>query len=108
MVELTVRPRREEIVRALGNDYRIVKAFEGLFDAQEAASSATQFLDTPDLSDQTQSDFFYFGWESVNNDWLVRRQSRVNSAYEDANSTNNSIYSDLSSAWPNRTSLTYG
>ena len=67
----------------------------------------SKFLDNPNLNDETEADYFYFGWEDVNGGWLIRRQSRVDSDYEDANEDSNSSYANLTTAWPFRVSLTY-
>lgn len=61
----------------------------------------------PDLYDDTATDYYYFGWESVNGDWLIRRRTKASSAYTDCNSQHNPSHPDLATAWVDRTSLTY-
>lgn len=98
-----IKPRREDITRALGNDFRIVKAFEDLFDYLDSLD----FLVIPDLSDKTQSDFAYYGWNSANGGWLIQRNSITSNAYGQATINNNPSYSNISDAWEQRYNLIY-
>lgn len=65
------------------------------------------FFDSPDLFEEVDT-YFYYGWTSINGDWLVRRRYRSNAVGEDASSSSNPSYSDLSNAWVDRVTLTYG
>lgn len=66
------------------------------------------FLPTPDNSDDTLDDgYFYFGWESVEGGWLVRRQDRADSLSESATEDNNSSYDSYTDAWSDRDLLDY-
>lgn len=57
----------------------------------------------PDLVDDTDATYFYFGWTLEDTSWLIQRQDRSTSASLDATTG----YPDLATAWPNRDSLTY-
>lgn len=70
-------------------------------------TGGTSFLVVPDETDESDATYFYFGWESINGDWLVHRQTRATSQTVVANSTSNPSYVNLTAAWPDRTSLTY-
>lgn len=68
----------------------------------------SSFLPVPDRFDQDpNSAYFYFGWESLNGSWRVRRQKRSTAATEDATIANNPIFANLTSAWPQRETLAY-
>jgi hypothetical protein len=69
--------------------------------------SGTTFLPAPDNIDDTNSTYFYFGWSNISNSWKIRRQNRLTLSLEDAGINNNSLYTNLTSAWANRSSLTY-
>lgn len=60
-------------------------------------------LPQPDISDDTSSGYFYWGWDDIEGSWLIRRQTRVSSILESSNSG----YASLSQAWGNRETLTY-
>ena len=61
----------------------------------------------PDEYDDTQTDYYYFGWESINGSWLIRKRSKTSSLYTEANNVNNPTYATLALAWVDRVSLTY-
>lgn len=65
------------------------------------------FFDSPGLFEET-TDYFYYGWESINDSWLVRRRYRSNAVGEDASVSSNPSYDSLSNAWVDRVTLTYG
>jgi hypothetical protein len=68
----------------------------------------SSFLPVSDRIDQDpNSAYFYFGWESLNGSWRVRRQKRSTAATEDATIANNLIFANLTSAWPQRETLAY-
>lgn len=69
--------------------------------------SDSGFLPTPENLDDSDTIYFYFGWEIVEGGWLVRRQLRSDSSVLNATESNNGLYSDLVSAWLNRLTLTY-
>ena len=60
----------------------------------------------PDQYAETDT-HFYFGWQSINGGWLVRRQDRSTGAIVNASTANNSGVADLSTAWADRLNLTY-
>ena len=60
-------------------------------------------INAPNLSDEGDITYWYFGWNDVDGNWLVQRQTRATGISLNATTG----YLDLASAWPNRTSLTY-
>jgi len=66
-----------------------------------------RFSPFPDLYENTNATYYYFGWESVNGDWLIRRRTKASSHYTDCNSHHNPSHPDLESAWTDRETLTY-
>lgn len=66
-------------------------------------SGGSSFLPPPDLLDEEDATFFYYGWADVNGGWLVRRATRASAKKEDATTG----YPDLDTAWANRASLAY-
>ena len=68
-------------------------------------SSTTELLgiNAPNLLDEGDTTYWYYGWTDVGGSWLVQRQTRATGISMDATTG----YADLASAWPNRTSLTY-
>lgn len=65
------------------------------------------FMAAPEQKDDAGSVYFYFGWESINGQWLIHRQTRATSQTEVAQLTSNPVYLNLTAAWPDRQSLTY-
>jgi len=65
------------------------------------------FLPRPDLLDETDPTYFYFGWDD-GDDWKVERQVRLTSQAQRASIGNNPTKDDLDAAWPDRTELVYG
>lgn len=61
----------------------------------------------PDNYSDTATDYYYFGWESINGSWLIRKRSKTSSLYTEASITNNATYATLALAWVDRESLTY-
>ena len=72
------------------------------------ASGGSPFLPRPDLIDDRDEMFFYFGWENVNGGWLIRRTERATAQQLAATEANNTSFPDLASAFPERANLTYG
>ncbi len=70
--------------------------------------SGTTFLPVSDNLDETDPTYFYFGWISVDGGWLIHRQERSSSLTSKATVSNNPGVLDLSTAWPDRLTLTYG
>jgi len=66
-----------------------------------------RFLPPPDLTDEADATYFYFGWEDEGGSWLVQRQDRLTSETLRADISNNPGFADLTAAWPNRVTLTY-
>lgn len=66
-------------------------------------SGGSSFLPPPDLLDESDATYFYYGWEDVNGGWLVRRATRASA--KKANATTG--HPDLATAWANRSSLIY-
>lgn len=71
--------------------------------AAATGGGGTEFLETPDEVDESDPTYFYFGWGNVDGGWLVQRQLRTTGASTRATTG----YADLTTAWPNRTNLTY-
>ena len=68
----------------------------------------SSFLPVSDRFDQDSNiDYFYFGWESLNGSWRVRRQKRSTATTEDATIANNPSFANLTDAWPHRETLAY-
>lgn len=68
-----------------------------------SGGGGSSFLDPSDLFDESDNTYFYFGWTSVNGTWLIQRQLK-----EDGTSLSCSTgYSNLTTAWTNRTTLIY-
>lgn len=70
-------------------------------------SSDFGFLPIPDLFDETDATYFYYGWNNVNGNWLIRRGNRLTAQKQNATISTNSAYANLSAAWPNRNTLNY-
>lgn len=66
-------------------------------------SGGSSFLPPPDLLDESDATYFYYGWADVNGGWLVRRAKRATAKKEDATTG----FPDLATAWPNRVTLNY-
>ncbi len=60
-------------------------------------------LPVPDLFDENDPNFFYFGWENVNGGWLVQRQNRSTSITESATTG----HTNLTDAFADRINLGY-
>ena len=75
--------------------------------SSQLSGSGTSFLDTPDMIDETDAIYFYFGWTSVDSSWLIRRQVRLTALTVDANILSNGGIPDLATGWPSRVSLIY-
>jgi len=61
----------------------------------------------PDILDESDATYFYFGWESINDGWLVERQVRSTSQRRRATISANPDNLTFSSAWLDRASLSY-
>lgn len=81
--------------------------FSGLVTAQCIADLARPFLPTPEQFDETNSDFFFFGYEEVDGSWLVRRQSRQTGQSQDATLAGNPSLPTLAASFPIRETLVY-
>lgn len=75
--------------------------------SERISASSDIGLPIPQNIDESDSTYFYFGWESVNGGWLVRRVFRSSAVKLDATQLNNSAYVDLPSAWAQRTNLVF-
>ncbi len=75
-------------------------------DPGTGGGGGASFLPPPDLTSEA-ADFFYFGWVDVDGAWRIHRQSRLSGAVGRANGAGTAEYADLTSAWANRTLLTY-
>lgn len=84
---------------------RLAQFFQGPPGAGGGGGSA--FLDVPDEIDDTGAIHFYFGWVSVEGNWLVQRQARATAQTLRADITANPSHPDLASAWAARASLNY-
>lgn len=62
-----------------------------------------EYIVVPDLYDETDATYFYFGWTSIEGGWLVQRQIRATGLSESATTG----HANLVDAWANRQSLTY-
>lgn len=71
------------------------------------SGSATPVFPNPNLLDETDTTYFYFGWENVNGGWLIQRQARETSVSMATDFQINPSYSLLSNVWPNRHILAY-
>ena len=60
-------------------------------------------INAPDLSDESDATYWYYGWENIDGGWLVQRQTRSSGMSLDADSG----YADLATAWPNKDTLSY-
>lgn len=65
-----------------------------------------RFMDIPDLLDETDSVYFYFGWQLADT-WRIERQVRATSQAQYANMGNNADLNDLAEAWPVRAILEF-
>jgi len=68
-----------------------------------STGGGTSFLPVSDEFDELDEIYFYFGYEDVGGSWLVLRQERETA--ENLSATTG--YADLTTAWPNRETLTY-
>jgi len=60
-------------------------------------------LKIPDLLDESDDNYFYFGWENINNTWLIQRQRRSTTQTKSISVG----YANLALAWAERTNLDY-
>jgi len=74
---------------------------------EEPEKRVKSFLPIPDLCDDYGQEYFYFGWETVNGSWMIRRQLRATSKELSATQSGNSAYSELVTAWDDRENLNY-
>jgi len=63
-------------------------------------------LPVPDLLDENNPIYFYFGWIN-NGNWIIHKQVKSTSVYTVASLTNNTSYATLDEAWLERENLTY-
>jgi len=81
----------------------VVASTVGIQGPPGTGGSGSSFLPPPDLVDESDATYFYYGWEDVNGGWLVRRATRATAKKEDATTG----FPDLATAWTNRASLSY-
>lgn len=67
----------------------------------------SDFLDPPDLVDETGVSELVIGWADVGGSWLVRRQVRGTVDIVNATPANNPTIPDLATAWEGRATLVY-
>lgn len=71
-------------------------------------NTAAGFLPTPDLADESDPIYFYWGWVSIDDTmWLIRRVERATTARADAAIDTNIGYPTLVEAWAAREILNY-
>jgi len=70
-------------------------------------SGGSNFLPIPDMMDESDPIYFYFGWISIDNSWLVHQQTRSSSLTSAARIDINGSVPDLATAWPLRVTLNY-
>ena len=80
-------------------------AFRGLDNRIVALENAStdNSLSVPNLLDESNAIYFYFGWENVNGGWLVIRQNRSTSITESATTG----HANLTDAFADRINLGY-
>lgn len=71
------------------------------------SSDESTFLPTPDRVDDANASYFYFGWDSVEGSWLVRRQLRSDASIVEASVVNNPTYITLTEAWSSKETLNF-
>lgn len=67
----------------------------------------SSFLSSPNLIDDSDEVYFYWGWISVSGSWLIRRTLRTTALKENASITNNAGSPDLTTAWAIKDTLNY-
>ena len=87
----------------------VTRVFDQIADDIKALNSGlggsadSNKLSVPDLLDEGDPNFFYFGWENVNGGWLVQRQNRSTSITESATAG----HANLTDAFADRINLGY-
>lgn len=72
-----------------------------------SGGGGSSFLEITE-TDLTDSSYYYYGGVDANSDWVINRYDKSNlSTRTVATESNNATYSSLSTAWSNRTTLTY-
>jgi len=61
----------------------------------------------PDILDESDPVYFYFGWDFTGSDWAIQRQERSTSQTTIAVFSANTTHATLDSAWEDRIVLTY-
>ena len=89
----------QAIVKSSGDDFDV--------EWSDAGSVGGSFLPAPDLIDDADLTYFYFGWIDQNDSWLIQRQERLASLTTKATGSTNPTYANLSESWVNRTTLSY-
>ena len=87
----------------------VTKVFDQIADDIKALNSGlggsadSNELSAPDVFDESDPNFFYFGWENVNGSWLVQRQNRSTSISKSATTG----HANLTDAFADRANLGY-
>ena len=110
MASISFSPQYEVYLESVGGDEFVLEI--GPHTANNylnftGGTGGTSFLPVADLIDESDPIYFYFGWISVDNGWLVQRQVRTSSLTSNALAGINSGVPDLASAWPLRVTLNY-
>ncbi|MEM1149832.1 MAG: hypothetical protein AAGI03_04645 [Pseudomonadota bacterium] len=71
------------------------------------SSDGSSFLPIADEFDETDSTFFFYGWENIYGNWLIRRGDRLTAKKVKATQTENPTFQMSTEAWLNRASLNY-
>lgn len=81
----------------------VVASTVGLQGPPGTGSGGSSFLPPPDLLDESDATYFYYGWAEVNGGWLVRRATLASAKKEDVTTG----HPNLATAWGFRASLSY-
>ena len=72
------------------------------------ASQITYIYDpVPDLIEDNDPTYFYFGWNNVNGYWRIQQQNRDTSETLTTTGQTNPSYPTLIDVWPNKDALSY-
>ena len=105
MASISFSPQYEVYLESVGGDEFVLEI--GPHTANNYLDTGgTSFLPVADLIDESDPIYFYFGWISVDNGWLVQRQVRTSSLTLKALAFNNSSI-PFNDAWTNRSTLMY-
>ena len=96
----------------MNTDQKLREGFQATNDRLASLLARIQILETagvdnslsvPNLLDESNAVYFYFGWENVNGGWLVQRQNRSTSITESATAG----HTNLTDAFADRINLEY-